>query len=30
LWVAKSLERIVSRRSLLTGQPLSTGVGEVC
>jgi len=30
LWVAKSFERIVSRRSLLTGQPLSTGVGEVC
>jgi hypothetical protein len=30
LWIAKSFERIVSRRSLLTGQPLSTGVGEVC
>jgi anaerobic magnesium-protoporphyrin IX monomethyl ester cyclase len=30
LWIAKSFEQIVSRRSLLTGQPLSTGVGEVC
>ena len=30
LWVARSLERIVTRRSLLTGQPLSTEVSELC
>src|ERR1700730_7287647 len=30
LWVARSFERIVTRRSLLTGQPLSTEVSEVC
>jgi anaerobic magnesium-protoporphyrin IX monomethyl ester cyclase len=30
LWVARSFERVVSRRSLLTGQPLSTEVSEVC
>jgi radical SAM superfamily enzyme YgiQ (UPF0313 family) len=30
LWVARSFERVVTRRSLLTGQPLSTEVGEVC
>jgi anaerobic magnesium-protoporphyrin IX monomethyl ester cyclase len=30
LWVARSFERIVTRRSLLTGQPLSTEVGELC
>jgi anaerobic magnesium-protoporphyrin IX monomethyl ester cyclase len=30
LWVARGLERVVTRRSLLTGQPLSTEVGEVC
>lgn len=30
LWVARSFQRIVTRRSLLTGQPLSTEVGEVC
>jgi radical SAM superfamily enzyme YgiQ (UPF0313 family) len=30
LWVARSFERIVTRRSLLTGQPLSTEVSELC
>ena len=30
LWIARSFERVVSRRSLLTGQPLSTEVSEVC
>jgi anaerobic magnesium-protoporphyrin IX monomethyl ester cyclase len=30
LWIARSFERLVTRRSLLTGQPLSTEVGEVC
>jgi anaerobic magnesium-protoporphyrin IX monomethyl ester cyclase len=30
LWVARSFEKIVTRRSLLTGQPLSTKVSEVC
>ena len=30
LWIARSFERVVSRRSLLTGQPLSTEVNEVC
>jgi hypothetical protein len=30
LWLARSFERIVTRRSLLTGQPLSTEVSELC
>src|SRR5580692_9573753 len=30
LWVARSFERIVTRRSLLTGQALSTEVSELC
>jgi anaerobic magnesium-protoporphyrin IX monomethyl ester cyclase len=30
LWVARSFERVVTRRSLLTGQPLSTEVSELC
>jgi len=30
LWVARSFERIVTRRSLLTGQTLSTEVSELC
>lgn len=30
LWVGRALEKIVTRRSLLTGQPLSTEVSEVC
>lgn len=30
LWVARSFEKIVTRRSLLTGQTLSTKVSEVC
>jgi anaerobic magnesium-protoporphyrin IX monomethyl ester cyclase len=30
LWIARSFERVVTRRSLLTGQPLSTEVNEVC
>jgi anaerobic magnesium-protoporphyrin IX monomethyl ester cyclase len=30
LWIARSFERVVTRRSLLTGQPLSTEVSEVC
>jgi anaerobic magnesium-protoporphyrin IX monomethyl ester cyclase len=30
LWVARSFEKVVTRRSLLTGQPLSTKVSEVC
>ena len=30
LWVARSFERLTTRRSLLTGQTLSTEVGELC
>jgi radical SAM superfamily enzyme YgiQ (UPF0313 family) len=30
LWVARSAEKLVARRSLLTGQPLSHNVQEVC
>lgn len=30
LWVAKSFEKITTRRSLLTGQTLSTEIGDVC
>ena len=30
IWVARSFERIVTRRSLLTGQALSTEVSELC
>jgi anaerobic magnesium-protoporphyrin IX monomethyl ester cyclase len=30
LWVARGVDRIVWRRSLLTGQTLSTKAGEVC
>lgn len=30
LWVAKSVEKITTRRSLLTGQTLSTDIGDVC
>ncbi len=30
LWVARLTERLVTRRSLLTGQTLSHSVGEVC
>jgi anaerobic magnesium-protoporphyrin IX monomethyl ester cyclase len=30
LWIARTFERVVTRRSLLTGQPLSTEVSEVC
>lgn len=30
LWVARSFERVITRRSLLTGQPLSTEVSELC
>jgi radical SAM superfamily enzyme YgiQ (UPF0313 family) len=30
LWVARSFEKVVTRRSLLTGQTLSTKVSEVC
>ena len=30
LWVARSAVKLVTRRSLLTGQPLSTAVREVC
>lgn len=30
LWVAKSVEKITTRRSLLTGQTLSTDMGDVC
>ncbi|MGE0405765.1 MAG: radical SAM protein [Candidatus Korobacteraceae bacterium] len=30
LWVARSAEKLVTRRSLLTGQPLSTESGNVC
>jgi anaerobic magnesium-protoporphyrin IX monomethyl ester cyclase len=30
LWVARTAERVVSRRSLLTGQTLRHGVEEVC
>jgi anaerobic magnesium-protoporphyrin IX monomethyl ester cyclase len=30
LWVAKSLEKMTTRRSLLTGQTLSTDIGDVC
>jgi len=30
LWVAKSFEKITTRRSLLTGQTLSTDIGDVC
>ncbi len=30
LWVARRTERLVSRRSLLTGQPLRVGAEEVC
>jgi len=30
LWVAKTTERLVTRRSLLTGQPLSHNMQEVC
>lgn len=30
LWLAKSFEKITTRRSLLTGQTLSTEMGDVC
>ena len=30
LWVARSFEKVTTRRSLLTGQTLSTKVSEVC
>jgi radical SAM superfamily enzyme YgiQ (UPF0313 family) len=30
LWVARKTEQLVTRRSLLTGQPLRVGAGEVC
>jgi anaerobic magnesium-protoporphyrin IX monomethyl ester cyclase len=30
LWVARCFERVITRRSLLTGQPLSTEVSELC
>jgi hypothetical protein len=30
LWIARAAERVVSRRSLLTGQVLRHGVQEVC
>ncbi len=30
IWVAKSLEKVTTRRSLLTGQTLSTDIGDVC
>jgi radical SAM superfamily enzyme YgiQ (UPF0313 family) len=30
LWVSRSVERLVTRRSLLTGQPLSDRMQEVC
>jgi hypothetical protein len=30
LWIARKAEQLVSRRSLLTGQPLSTEMSEVC
>jgi hypothetical protein len=30
LWLARITERLVSRRSLLTGQPLGHGMQEVC
>ena len=30
LWVARATERLVSRRSLLTGQELAHGMGDVC
>jgi hypothetical protein len=30
LWVARTTERLVTRRSLLTGQSLGHGMQEVC
>ena len=30
LWVSRAVERLVTRRSLLTGQQLSESMGEVC
>jgi anaerobic magnesium-protoporphyrin IX monomethyl ester cyclase len=30
LWLARSVERVATRRSLLTGQPLAEGTQEVC
>ena len=30
LWVARTAERLITRRSLLTGQPLGHGMQEVC
>jgi len=30
IWVAKSIEKVTTRRSLLTGQELSTDIGDVC
>lgn len=30
IWVAKSVEKVTTRRSLLTGQTLSTDMGDVC
>lgn len=30
LWVSRAVERLVTRRSLLTGQPLSEGTQRVC
>jgi anaerobic magnesium-protoporphyrin IX monomethyl ester cyclase len=30
LWVARSAEKLVTRRSLLTGQPLGSAISDVC